>query len=191
MTLQNDRVQTASMMSSLKKAEEGLMDKRNKLERLKCEKASLAVEHVSLQKTYDSMLSQKEKMILKKRDLEELLTGTDEAKLEEVTSEYDSIAVKLKNLENSLDAVCQDVNTEDEHLSLLTRKLDQTYTRLGRGQQFTSRDERDEWIQKELETIRAQIEKKNLQLNELETFSGNTKLNLREKEAEIKVGKRI
>ena len=67
----------------------------------------------------------------------------------------------------------------------MTRKLDQTYTRLGRGQQFTSRDERDEWIQKELETIRTQIENKNLQLNELETFSANTKSNLREKETEI------
>ena len=131
MTLQNDSVQTTTKMSSLKKAEEDLMGKRNKVERLKCEKAALDVEHVSLQKTYDSMLSQKEKMILKKRDLEELLAGTDEAKLKEVTSEYDSLTVQLKNLENSLDAVCQDVNTEDEHLSLLTRKLDQTYTRLG------------------------------------------------------------
>ena len=67
-TLQSDSVQAVTMMSSLKKAEEDLMDKRNKLEKLKTEKADLDVEHVSLQKTYDSILSRKEKMILEKKE---------------------------------------------------------------------------------------------------------------------------
>ena len=61
---------------------------------------------------------------------------------------------------------------EDEctrELALKEQKRKELYAKQGRGSQFTSKDQRDEWIKKELKSLNKQIKDKGDQIERLST----------------------
>merc|ERR1712036_19729 len=59
---------------------------------------------------------------------------------------------------------------EDEctrELALKEQKRKELYAKQGRGSQFTSKDQRDEWIKKELKSLNKQIKDKGQQIERL------------------------
>merc|ERR1719369_1873223 len=80
------------------------------------------------------------------------------------------IKEKEKELENIKPSYEDMRKKEDEctrELTLKEQKRKELYAKQGRGSQFTSKAQRDQWIQKELKSLHKQIKDKTEQIDKL------------------------
>lgn len=61
-----------------------------------------------------------------------------------------------------------DLKFLESRLALKEQKRKELYAKQGRGSQFTSRDQRDTWIQNELKSLSKAIKEKNEQIERLQ-----------------------
>ena len=97
------------------------------------------------------------------KDLKDEVTGDNKSKdraEQELTKLRDDISTKEKELEKIKPKYEEMKKKEDactRELALKEQKRKELYAKQGRGSQFTSKDQRDEWIKKELKSLNKQI----------------------------------
>ena len=99
----------------------------------------------------------------KEGELERIKPQYEEMKKreEECTREYVDVLVIINKIPLSFDSFCS-------RLGLKEQKRKELYAKQGRGSQFTSRDQRDLWIQNELKSLSKAIKEKNEQIERLQ-----------------------
>lgn len=170
--------ESADKVTELQKVRDEVSGNLRRAENLKAKKEAMEGEAISLQHSCDLLVAQREKMTLRKADLEDELGG-DQME-ESLQEQREELAEEVREVSDALTAVSAAVEVEDEQLALMTHERDQVYTRMGRGQQFTCREARDEWIHQQLLQIQTQLQEKNLQLEDLSQFTEATKRRLEE-----------
>jgi len=107
------------------------------------------------------------------KDLKDEVTGDNKSKDRaelELSKLRDDISQKEKELEKIKPQYEEMKKKEDEctrELALKEQKRKELYAKQGRGSQFTSKDQRDEWIKKELKSLNKQIKDKGDQIERL------------------------
>ena len=91
------------------------------------------------------------------------MTGDNKSKdraEQELTKLRETIAAKEKELDG-LKPQYEEMKKKEEEctreLALKEQKRKELYAKQGRGSQFTSKDQRDEWIRKELKSLNKQV----------------------------------
>ena len=99
----------------------------------------------------------------KEGELERIKPQYEEMKKreEECTREYVDVLVIINKIPLSFDSF-------GSRLGLKEQKRKELYAKQGRGSQFTSRDQRDLWIQNELKSLSKAIKEKNEQIERLQ-----------------------
>ena len=106
------------------------------------------------------------------KDLKDEVTGDNKSKDRaelELSKLRDDINQKEKELEKIKPQYEEMKKKEDEctrELALKEQKRKELYAKQGRGSQFTSKDQRDEWIKKELKSLNKQIKDKGDQIQQ-------------------------
>ena len=109
------------------------------------------------------------------KDLKDEVTGDNKSKdraEQELKKLREDIGSKEKELEKIKPKYEEMKKKEDEctrELALKEQKRKELYAKQGRGSQFTSKDQRDEWIKKELKSLNKQIKDKGDQIERLST----------------------
>ena len=107
------------------------------------------------------------------KDLKDEVTGDNKSKdraEQELKKLREDIGSKEKELEKIKPKYEEMKKKEDEctrELALKEQKRKELYAKQGRGSQFTSKDQRDEWIKKELKSLNKQIKDKGDQIERL------------------------
>ena len=115
------------------------------------------------------------------KDLKDEVTGDNKSKDRaelELSKLRDDINQKEKELEKIKPQYEEMKKKEDEctrELALKEQKRKELYAKQGRGSQFTSKDQRDEWIKKELKSLNKQIKDKG---DQIQQFSQKIRENL-------------
>ena len=182
-TLSN--VRSATLKSELQEVKASLEAMVIHSESLKISCSPMERDISSLRKSCDSLEGRLEELRLREADLMEEATGLWDpvsSNPGDLAFRRDSLATSLAALGGSLSEAVTAAEGEEERLALLCRERDHTFARLGRGKQFGSREERDEWIEEQLGQVRAQLEEKTLQLQELESHLEAARAGLAEAE---------
>ena len=109
------------------------------------------------------------------KDLRDEVAGDSNSK-ERAEHELEKLKVTIKEKEKELEQIKPSYEEmrkkEDEctrELTLKEQKRKELYAKQGRGSQFTSKAQRDEWIQKELKSLNKQIKDKTEQIERLDS----------------------
>ena len=107
------------------------------------------------------------------KDLKDEVTGDNKSKdraEQELTKLRETISAKEKELD-SLKPQYEEMKKKEEEctreLALKEQKRKELYAKQGRGSQFTSKEQRDEWIKKELKSLNKQLKDKTEQIDRL------------------------
>ncbi|KAK7571814.1 hypothetical protein V9T40_014286 [Parthenolecanium corni] len=142
-----------------KRAAKHLKDAKKDVQSAKEEKETIGVEK-------EQLLKEKTRLDFIIKDLNDEVLGDNKSKdraEQELKKLEETISSKEKELEELKPKYETQKKKEEEctrELSLKEQKRKELYAKQGRGSQFTSRDERDQWIQKELRLLNKQIKDK-------------------------------
>lgn len=151
----------------IKKLSKELRDAKSKLQSFREEKEALSQEQSSLFK-------EKTRLELTIKDLRDEVEGDDSSRRRaerELERLKETISAKLKQLDEIRPQYEAQKKREEEctrELSLKEQKRTELYAKQGRGSQFTSKAERDKWIQKELKSLQRAIRDKREQIERLQ-----------------------
>uniref|UniRef100_A0A182JZ96 Structural maintenance of chromosomes protein n=1 Tax=Anopheles christyi TaxID=43041 RepID=A0A182JZ96_9DIPT len=151
----------------LKNAQKSLKDAKKDVVTAKDEKSVLATEHQQL-------LREKTKLDLTISDLSDEVQGDNKSK-ERAEQELDRLKITIAEKEKELEQVrprYEAMRRKEEEcsreLNLKEQKRKELYAKQGRGSQFSSKEERDKWIQGELKSLNKQIKDKISHQNKLQ-----------------------
>ncbi|XP_062536383.1 structural maintenance of chromosomes protein 3 [Armigeres subalbatus] len=157
-------IQTAQ--DKIKNAQKSLKDAKKDVTTTKDEKSVLTTEHQQL-------LREKTKLDLTISDLTDEVQGDNKSK-ERAEYELNRLKITIAEKEKELEAVrprYEAMRRKEEEcsreLNLKEQKRKELYAKQGRGSQFSSREERDKWIQGELKSLNKQIKDKIAHQNKL------------------------
>lgn len=173
-----------SLVEQIKDTGRELREVRTKLQTNRDEKDALISENSTL-------LKEKTRLELRLKDLKEEVEGDSSSKkraMKELMNLKERIAEKQKELDAIKPQYEEQKQIEEDctrQLSLKEQKRTELYAKQGRGSQFTSKSERDTWIQNELKSLRRNINDKKQQIERLK--DDLTKDAKRKKELEQKI----
>ncbi|XP_058126850.1 structural maintenance of chromosomes protein 3-like [Anopheles ziemanni] len=151
----------------VKAAQKALKDAKKDVVTAKDEKSVLATEHQQL-------LREKTKLDLTISDLSDEVQGDNKSK-ERAEQELDRLKITIAEKEKELEQVrprYEAMRRKEEEcsreLNLKEQKRKELYAKQGRGSQFSSKEERDKWIQGELKSLNKQIKDKIVHQNKLQ-----------------------
>ncbi|XP_016383502.1 structural maintenance of chromosomes protein 3-like [Sinocyclocheilus rhinocerous] len=193
----------------LRDAQQDARDKVEETERvvreLKARISAMKEEKEQLSAERQEQIKQRTKLELKAKDLQDELAGNSEQRkrlLKERQKLLEKIEEKQKELQETepkFNAVKEREERGISRLAQATQERTDLYAKQGRGSQFTSKEERDKWIKKELKSLDQAINDKKRQIaaihKDLEDTEANKEKNLeqysvrfglREKYAQIK-----
>ncbi|XP_021712538.1 LOW QUALITY PROTEIN: structural maintenance of chromosomes protein 3-like [Aedes aegypti] len=158
-------IQTAQ--DKIKNAQKALKDAKKEVTTTKDEKSVLTTEHQQL-------LREKTKLDLTISDLTDEVQGDNKSK-ERAEQELNRLKLTIAEKEKELEEVrprYEAMRRKEEEcsreLNLKEQKRKELYAKQGRGSQFSSREERDKWIQGELKSLNKQIKDKIAHQNKLQ-----------------------
>ncbi|XP_029645024.1 structural maintenance of chromosomes protein 3 isoform X1 [Octopus sinensis] len=162
--LRDNQQQANDQVKSINKE---LRDLKSRMQSILEEKETLSHEHQDLMK-------KKAKLELTIKDIQEDMEG--EKKLKKKTEDDlrkidEKITRGEESLENIIPMYEAQKNREEnaaQQLLLAEQRRKELYAKQGRGNQFTSREERDAWIKKELRSLNKAIRDKEDQIRRLE-----------------------
>uniref|UniRef100_A0A182WC99 Structural maintenance of chromosomes protein n=1 Tax=Anopheles minimus TaxID=112268 RepID=A0A182WC99_9DIPT len=151
----------------LKNSQKALKDAKKDVVTAKDEKSVLATEHQQL-------LREKTKLDLTISDLSDEVQGDNKSK-ERAEQELERLKITIAEKEKELEQVrprYEAMRRKEEEcsreLNLKEQKRKELYAKQGRGSQFSSKEERDKWIQGELKSLNKQIKDKISHQNKLQ-----------------------
>ncbi|XP_028129078.1 structural maintenance of chromosomes protein 3 [Diabrotica virgifera virgifera] len=162
------------LANNLKKAQDIIKTLVKKIKELKKELATKKEERDILNNDYQHLIKEKAKLDLIIKDLSEEVLGDNKSK-ERAENELARLNQSIKEKEAELEKVkpqYEHMKKKEEEcsreLSLKEQKRKELYAKQGRGSQFTSRDDRDRWIQNELKSLNKQLKDKKDHRDKLE-----------------------
>ncbi|KAF5286913.1 hypothetical protein FQA39_LY00446 [Lamprigera yunnana] len=151
---------------NLKKAQDQIKVLARKTKEIKKELAGLKDERDMKNNEYQHLIKEKAKLDLTIKDLTEEVQGDNKSK-ERAENELARLTHSIKEKETELEKVkpqYEGMKLKEEEctreLALKEQKRKELYAKQGRGSQFTSKDERDRWIQNELKSLNKQLKDK-------------------------------
>uniref|UniRef100_A0A8C9F410 Structural maintenance of chromosomes protein 3 n=1 Tax=Pavo cristatus TaxID=9049 RepID=A0A8C9F410_PAVCR len=164
-----------------KEIERQVRELKTKISAMKEEKEQLSAER-------QEQIKQRTKLELKAKDLQDELAGNSEQRkrlLKERQKLLEKIEEKQKELaetEPKFNSVKEKEERGIARLAQATQERTDLYAKQGRGSQFTSKEERDKWIKKELKSLDQAINDKKRQIaaihKDLEDTEANKEKNL-------------
>ncbi|XP_023021043.1 structural maintenance of chromosomes 3 [Leptinotarsa decemlineata] len=163
-----------NLADNLKKAQENIKTLNKKTKDTKKELAALKEERDILTNDNQHLIKEKAKLDLTIKDLSEEVQGDSKSK-ERAENELARLTQSIKEKEGELEKVRPQYEAmkkrEEEctrELALKEQKRKELYAKQGRGSQFTSKDDRDKWIQQELKSLNKQLKDKKEHRDKLE-----------------------
>lgn len=160
----NKEVQEAQ--DKVKSIQKSLKEARKEVNSAKDEKSVLITEQ-------QQILREKAKLDLTIVDLTDEVQGDNKSK-ERAEQELERLKITIAEKEKELDdvrpryeAMRQKEEDYSRELALKEQKRKELYAKQGRGSQFSSREDRDKWIQNELKSLAKQIKDKITHQNKL------------------------
>ncbi|KAJ8979448.1 hypothetical protein NQ317_006762 [Molorchus minor] len=162
------------LAANLKKAQDNIKTLTKKTKETKKELNSLKEERDILNNDHQHLIKEKAKLDLNIKDLSEEVQGDSNSK-ERAENELARLEHSIKEKEAELEKVKPQYEAmkkrEEEctrELALKEQKRKELYAKQGRGSQFTSKDDRDRWIQQELKSLNKQLKDKKEHRDKLE-----------------------
>ncbi|KAL7297145.1 structural maintenance of chromosomes protein 3 [Trichogramma pretiosum] len=156
----------ASLTAEVKNAQEKVKAATKKHKEAKKEAQTAKEERDTLSAEQQQLLKEKTKLTFTINDLMEEVRGDNDSRKraeEELNKLKSQIAAKESELE-SIKPQYEEMKRREEEitreLALKEQKRKELYAKQGRGSQFTSKAERDNWIQQELKQLNKQIKDK-------------------------------
>ncbi|GLH09602.1 hypothetical protein R5R35_002746 [Gryllus longicercus] len=152
--------------AELKNAQENIKQAIRRLKEAKKNVQTHKEERDTLGAEYQQLLKEKTKLELTIKDLSDEVMGDNTSKERaenELRKLKDTIAQREADLEQIKPRYEEMKKKEEEctrDLALKEQKRKELYAKQGRGSQFTSKEERDQWIMKELRSLNKQIKDK-------------------------------
>ncbi|CAB0019270.1 unnamed protein product [Nesidiocoris tenuis] len=160
-----DEVQK-KLASELKHAQDLAKASAKKLKDTKREVQNAKEERETLSVEQQQLLKDKTKLELTIKDLTDEVQGDDKSKHraeQELLKLNETIALReaeLEELKPKYEAQKRKEEDCNRELALKEQKRKELYAKQGRGNQFTSRSDRDQWIERELKSLNKQIKDK-------------------------------
>ncbi|GLV31613.1 Structural maintenance of chromosomes 3 [Carabus blaptoides fortunei] len=154
------------LAQDLKESQEHIRALTRKVKETKKELASIKEERDTLNAEHQQLIKEKAKLDLTIKDLSDEVLGDNKSKERaetELTRLTQSITEKEAELEELKPRYEEMKKKEEEctrELSLKEQKRKELYAKQGRGSQFTSKDDRDRWIENELKSLNKQLKDK-------------------------------
>ncbi|XP_018569420.1 structural maintenance of chromosomes protein 3 [Anoplophora glabripennis] len=162
------------LAGNLKKAQDNIKTLTKKTKETKKELNALKEERDILNNDNQHLIKEKAKLDLTIKDLSEEVQGDNKSK-ERAENELARLTQSIKEKEAELEKVKPQYEAmkkrEEEctrELELKEQKRKELYAKQGRGSQFTSKDDRDRWIQQELKSLNKQLKDKKDHRDKLE-----------------------
>ena len=140
------------------------------LESFKNEENNIVQEVNLLEAKFEGITKKNEDLKLKLTDLREVLNMSQSQEADTVAAVAEEVDRQEKNakvLEGRFIKASSELNLAKEKLVSLEHERDRKYAKLGRKNHFTSKEERNVWIDNEVLKICHQVESKELQINDL------------------------
>ncbi|CAG0882056.1 unnamed protein product [Darwinula stevensoni] len=160
------RMALTKAQDNIKSWSKDLKDCKQKLNSVKEERDTLNAEHQQL-------LKDRTKLELQIKDLTDEVYGDNKSK-ERAEQELATLEKKIELQEKSLEELrpkYEEMKQKEEKctrdLALKEQKRKELYAKQGRGSQFTSKEDRDKWIQQQLKSLRKAISDKREQIEKL------------------------
>ncbi|KAK5649967.1 hypothetical protein RI129_000996 [Pyrocoelia pectoralis] len=150
------------LATNLKKAQDQIKVLSRRTKESKKDLTALKDERDMRNNEYQHLIKEKAKLDLTIKDLTEEVQGDNKSK-ERAENELARLTQSIKEKEAELEKVTRHEKREEEctrELALKEQKRKELYAKQGRGSQFTSKDERDRWIQNELKSLNKQLKDK-------------------------------
>ncbi|XP_059093382.1 structural maintenance of chromosomes protein 3-like [Tigriopus californicus] len=161
------------LRNALQEAQDSAKSASREVKDLKVKEAAAKEERDNLNSELQQLTKEKTRLEFVIKDLKDEVSGDNKSKdraEQELTKLKDTIAVKEGELEKIRPQYEEMKKKEDEctrELALKEQKRKELYAKQGRGSQFTSKEQRDEWIKKELKSLNKQIRDKTEQIEKL------------------------
>merc|ERR1712241_694415 len=161
------------LRNELQDAQDNAKQASKEVKDLKVKEHSAKEERDVLNTDMQQQTKDKTRLEFVSKDLKDEVTGDNKSKdraEQELKKLREDIGSKEKELEKIKPKYEEMKKKEDEctrELALKEQKRKELYAKQGRGSQFTSKDQRDEWIKKELKSLNKQIKDKGDQIERL------------------------
>ncbi|KAJ8025935.1 Structural maintenance of chromosomes protein 3 [Holothuria leucospilota] len=175
--LANKRENSGEMTKQLRDAQEEA-SKRIKainkdLREFKARIRTANEERDQLNNERQDLLKKRAKLELNVKDLQEEVNGDIDAKkrievkLEKVDAEISAKQQELEQIMPRYEELQKQEENCNQRLQQCEQRRAELFAKQGRGNQFTTREERDKWIKKELKSLQKSIKDKDEQINRL------------------------
>merc|ERR1719412_1831489 len=161
------------LRNELQDAQDNAKTASKEVKDLKVKEHSAKEERDSLNNEQQQQTKEKTRLEFIIKDLKDEVTGDNKSKdraEQELNKLKETIQAKEKELQTLKPKYEEMKKKEDEctrELALKEQKRKELYAKQGRGSQFTSKDQRDEWIKRELKSLNKQIKDKGEQIERL------------------------
>ena len=164
---------TEKLREQLQVSTERLKDLSRDLREVKTKLQTYKDEKEALQHEHSTFLKEKTRLELHIKDLKDEVEGDASAKQR---AEKELVTLKERILEkqtelNQIKPEYEEMKRLEEEctrkLTIKEQKRSELYAKQGRGSQFTSKTERDKWIQNELKSLQRNIQDKRVQIERL------------------------
>lgn len=141
---------------NLKESQEHIKTLQRKVKDTKKELASIKEERDMLNAEHQQFIKEKAKLDLTIKDLSDEVLGDNKSKeraeteLTRLTTSISEKEAELEELKPRYESMKKKEEDCTRELALKEQKRKELYAKQGRGSQFTSKDDRDRWIQTEL-----------------------------------------
>ncbi len=169
----NSGDEAEKLRNALQEAQDAAKLTSREVKDFKVKESSAKEERDTLLGDSQQLTKSKTRLEFSIKDLKEEVTGDNKSKdraEQELFKLRDTIGEKECELDKIKPQYEEMKKKEDEctrELSLKEQKLKELYAKQGRGSQFTSKDQRDDWIRKELKSLNKQIKDKAEQIDRL------------------------
>ncbi|OWF38325.1 structural maintenance of chromosomes protein 3-like [Mizuhopecten yessoensis] len=175
-------VQTQKLRDSQQNANDKVKAINKDLRELKTRMQTILDEKEQIASENQDLTKRKAKFELNIKDILDDLEGDKKAR-KKTEEEQKKVNERIAKTQASLEAITPQYEAQQsreenctQQLSLAEQRRKELYAKQGRGNQFTSRDERDNWIKKELKSLNRAIKDKEEQIRRLrEDLTNDTK----------------
>lgn len=170
----NSGEEAERLRNALQEAQDAAKAANKEVKDLKVKESVAKEERDTLNAESQQLTKEKTRLEFVIKDLKDEVSGDNKSKdraEQELTKLRETISVKEAELEKIKPQYEEMKKKEDEcnrELTLKEQKRKELYAKQGRGSQFTSKEQRDEWIRKELKSLNKQIKDKGEQIDRSE-----------------------
>ncbi|XP_041368808.1 structural maintenance of chromosomes protein 3-like [Gigantopelta aegis] len=176
---ENSGAQAQKLRDCQQEANDKVKSTNKDLKELKTRLHAILEEKDQLGAESQELTKKKAKLELNIKDIQDEMEGNNTAK-KKAEIELQKVNDKVMKTQEQLESIIplyegqrDKEENASQQLALAEQRRKELYAKQGRGNQFTSRDDRDNWIKKELKSLNKAIKDKEEQIKRLKEDSGH------------------